>query len=97
MRSELRPLALVYLGLLALLALTVAGSFLPLGHASPAVSFGIAMAKALLIVWFFMGFRREGWAVRLAVLAGLVWLTILLSLTLLDLLTRNWLMPHFGT
>ena len=95
MRSEVRRLAFTFAALLVLLALTVGLSFVPLGNASPAAGFGIAAAKTALIVWFFMGFRGEGWRVRLAVLAGAVWLALLLGLTTLDLGTRGWLMPFF--
>ncbi len=95
MRSEVRRLARTFAALLALLALTVGLSFAPMGKASPAASFGIAGIKAALIAWFFMGFRSEGWPVRLAVLAGAVWLALLLGLTTLELGTRDWLMPFF--
>ncbi|MBE7185722.1 MAG: cytochrome C oxidase subunit IV family protein [Methylobacterium mesophilicum] len=95
MKAELRALLLVYAGLLALLAMTVGASFLSLDGLSPVASFGIAALKTGLIVWFFMNFRAEGWPVRLAALAGFVWLAILLTLLMLDLASRNWLMPFF--
>ena len=81
---------LVWLALLALLALTVGCSFLPLGVAKAGVAYGIAAIKAALILWFFMEMRREGGLARLAAIAAFVWLSILLTLSAADYLTRGW-------
>jgi cytochrome c oxidase subunit 4 len=78
----------VWAGLLALLALTVAASFLPLGPVLPFVSYGIASAKAGLIIWFFMEMRDAAGLQRLALTAGFVWALFLFLLMLADPLTR---------
>ncbi|VWX47348.1 cytochrome C oxidase subunit IV family protein [Novosphingobium sp. 9U] len=87
MTATLR-LVSVWLILLALLATTIAATFLPLGPWSPAVSYGIAVAKAALVLWFFMDMRREGGLPRLAAMAGFIWLTILFTLTFADFVSR---------
>ena len=81
-------LGLVFLGLMALLALTVVGHELPLGGIKPAVGLGIAAVKAMLVAWFFMELRAQPPMVRLFAGAGLLWLAILIALTLNDYLTR---------
>jgi len=85
---RLQPLLWVYLALLALLALTVSASFLPLGGLSPVVSTAIALAKTGLIAWFFMELRSEGWPLRLALMAGLFMCSLLLVMSSIDPVTR---------
>jgi cytochrome c oxidase subunit 4 len=88
--SNLRLILCAWLGLLALLALTIGASFLPLGRALPAVSYGIAMAKAGIVVWLFMELKTRDGLQQLALAAGFVWLAFLLALTSVDALTRGW-------
>jgi cytochrome c oxidase subunit 4 len=82
-------LVLVWAALLALLALTVSASFLPLGAARLAVSYGIATAKAALVLWFFMELRGDKGLTRLAGLAGFAWIALLFTLVAADYLTRT--------
>ena len=82
---------LVWAGLITLLGLTIAASFLPLGPTLPFVSYGIAIAKTALVVWFFMEMRGESGLHRLALGAGAFWVLILLILLACDPLTRGWL------
>lgn len=86
---EVPRLIAVWIALMGLLALTVGASFLPLGPVLPFVSFGIAAAKAGLIVWFFMEMRREDALARLAVAAGFVWLSLMFILIATDVSTRG--------
>jgi cytochrome c oxidase subunit 4 len=79
---------LVWIALMALLALTLAASFVLTGRASLAASLGIATGKAALILWVFMGLREESGLVRLAALGAVVWLMILFGLVLVDYTTR---------
>jgi len=89
MNAVLR-LVLVWAALMVLLAITLGAAFLPLGAARPWIAYGIATAKAALILWYFMELRQEGGLVRLAAIAGFVWLAILFTLTAADYLTRFW-------
>lgn len=83
-----RPFLLVWLVLLALLATTVAASFVLTGASSVTIGLGIAVAKAGLVYWFFMRLSDQRGLIRLAAGAGVSWLLILLSLSLADYLTR---------
>jgi cytochrome c oxidase subunit 4 len=83
-----KRLALVWLALLGLLGLTVAGSYALTGVASAVASLGIAAAKAVLIFWFFMQLRSEKGLVRLFAVGAAVWLMILLVFVTLDTATR---------
>jgi cytochrome c oxidase subunit 4 len=88
--KAVRTILFVWAALLALLALTIAASFAPLGKVLPFVSYGIAAAKTALIVWFFMEMRVRDGLQRIALGAGLVALTTLFVLMLADPLTRGW-------
>lgn len=90
MGKEIRPLIFTWLGLMALLALTVASTFAPIGALKPVVNLAIAFAKAGLIFWMFMHLREQKWLIRIMALAALVWLAILAAMTHADLLTRAW-------
>ncbi len=77
--------------LLALTALTVAVSFVPLGVLHVPVALAIAAAKAVLVVLFFMHVRHSGPISKLVIAVALVWLFILVAGTVDDYLTRSWL------
>lgn len=80
--NEVRRLAAAYVGLLALLALTVASAFADLGGFNSAANLAIAAAKAALIAVLFMQLPRQGVLPRLVVAAVALWLAILFALTL---------------
>jgi len=80
--SEIRKLTLAYLGLMALLALTVGSSFIDLGGFNPALNLAFAAAKAGIIAILFMHLARTEPLARLAVAAAGLWLAILFGLTL---------------
>jgi cytochrome c oxidase subunit 4 len=83
-----KRLAIVWLGLLVLLGLTVASSYSFTGAASAVVSLGIATAKAALIFWFFMQLRDEKGLIRIFAVGAIAWLAILLTLLTIDQATR---------
>lgn len=88
MEQAHKRLAIVWLALLGLLALTVAGSFTFTGAASAVVSFGVAAAKVALIFWFFMQLRTEKGLVRVFAAGAVAWLLILLTMATIDYTTR---------
>lgn len=88
--KAVRTILLVWAALLALLALTIAASFAPLGRVLPFVSYGIAIAKAALVVWIFMELKIRDGLQRIALGLGIVWLGILFVLLFADTLTRGW-------
>ena len=79
---------LVWIGLLILLALTLGSAYLPLGWLNGVVNLAIAVAKALLVMTFFMHLRSSHYMLRIAAAAGFFWLAILIGLSLSDFLTR---------
>jgi cytochrome c oxidase subunit 4 len=87
--GELRTFLLVWLALMALLALTMGVTFLPIGELKAPVNFSIAAVKAGLIAWFFMHLRETKGLVRLFAVGALFWLFLLFALTFADYLTRQ--------
>jgi cytochrome c oxidase subunit 4 len=81
----------VFLALLLLLFATVGGAYLPLGPLHFPVAMTIAAAKAVLIVLFFMHLLHGRRLAALASIAGFLWLGLLITLTLCDYLSREWL------
>ena len=81
----LRVAAALYL----LLGLTVACAFIDMGSFNIVVAMTIAVAKAVLVVLFFMHLRRAGALTRVVACAGALWLLFMCVLTLTDFLTRN--------
>lgn len=87
--TGIRPLILVWAALLVLLGLTVTASFQFSGPASIAASLGIALAKAVLIFWFFMHLREESGLIRLVAIGAAAWMLILFLLAAADFTTRG--------
>lgn len=81
---------LVYLALLALLAATLGVAYIELRGLNTILAIAIACTKALLVILYFMHIRYSSQLTRLYVIAGFVWLAILLGLVLTDYLTRTW-------
>ena len=86
-----RTYVLVCVGLLVLTALTFGIAHVNLGGLNGPVALGIAAAKAALIAAFFMHLRSSWTMTRVAGIAGLLWLAILIVGTMDDILTRGWL------
>jgi cytochrome c oxidase subunit 4 len=83
-----RPLFIVWLALLVLLGLSVAGSFAFAGVTNLALSFGTAAVKAALILWFYMHLREEDGINRLFAVGATAWLIILIGLSTADFAAR---------
>jgi cytochrome c oxidase subunit 4 len=88
MQAQVRFLVLVWVALGALLSLTVGLSFAPLGPFRLGVSLLIAALKAALIYWVYMDLRKADGIVRIAALAALFFLGVLLLMTGLDFSIR---------
>jgi cytochrome c oxidase subunit 4 len=78
----------VWIALMALLALTLASSYVSLGGFNTAVNVAIACCKAGLVALFFMKLRSSDGVVRFAAGIGVVWFLILVGLSLTDLFKR---------
>lgn len=81
----------IFLALLCLTALTTGVAFVDLGaELNTIVALAIAVAKALLVILFFMHVKYSSGLTRIVIVAGFFFLAILVSLTLADVLTRGW-------
>jgi cytochrome c oxidase subunit 4 len=78
----------IWAALMALLAATFLYAFLPDAPLKLAVSLVIAAAKALLIAILFMQLKQATGLVRMAALAGTVWVSFLYLIAFADYLTR---------
>jgi cytochrome c oxidase subunit 4 len=81
----------VWAALIVLTGLTSAVSYLELGEWNIVVALLIALTKASLVAWIFMGVRYSTTLTRLFCVAGLVWLAIMVLITYSDYSTRNWI------
>ena len=82
---------LIVFAALVLLTLTTLGlDLLDLGAWHAPVGLAIAVAKALLVILFFMHVWHSTRTTWLVALGSLAWVAILFGLTLADYLTRQW-------
>ena|SRR5918993_3221600 len=93
MSGHVAPKSMYYAVFAALIvgtALTVGAAFVDLGALNNVVMLAIAIAKALLVVLFFMHVRWSTRLTWLVVASGFFWLLILFGLTMTDYLSRGW-------
>ena len=88
MTGRFRSVWLSWGALVALLAVTTALAYLPLGRAALPAALAVACAKAAVIVLVFMELAKASGLTRIAAGAGLFWLCILLGLPAIDYLNR---------
>jgi cytochrome c oxidase subunit 4 len=86
----------VFAALAALTVLTTAVAYVDLGFFNVIVALTIAVAKALLVVLFFMHLARSRHRTQVVAGAGILWLLILITFTLSDALTRGWIPQPAG-
>jgi len=87
----------VFLALMALTGVTVWASGQDFGALNTGVALGIAVTKATLVVLFFMHVKYGSSLVKLYIVAAIVWLGILISITMSDYASRGWLGPRQST
>jgi cytochrome c oxidase subunit 4 len=78
----------VWLGLLALTALTIKAALLQLGALGMLANLLIASSKASLVIWFFMHLKYEKRLLKLMLLIPIATLTIIIGLTFIDVWYR---------
>lgn len=83
-----RVYIVVWLAMMALLALTVGSAYLPLGWANTPVNLAISVTQAALVMLFSMHLRRAHPLVKVIALIGVFGIAILIILSLFDVLTR---------
>ena len=87
--SSSKRLLLALTGLLGLLALTIGAAYVNLGPFNTVAAMSIALAKAAIIVVFFMEIRKRGPLIWVALATGFFWLAILFALSMSDFITRR--------
>lgn len=81
----------VFAALVVLTLVTTGAALIDLGILNPVVALSIAVAKASLVVLYFMHVRYSPRLTWVFIGMGILWLTILIAFTLSDVLTRGWL------
>jgi cytochrome c oxidase subunit IV len=81
---------LAYVGLLALLALNVGLGYINMGWVNMFVALTIATMQAAILALVLMHGLFEKVLVRLIMAGALLWFMILMTLTMADYITRNW-------
>jgi cytochrome c oxidase subunit 4 len=80
----------IFFALLCLTALTTGVAYIDLGAFNTVIALAIAVVKMLLVVLFFMHVKYSGRLIQVFILAGVLFLAILVAFTLADELTRHW-------
>jgi cytochrome c oxidase subunit IV len=78
----------VWAALLALLLLSLAVAYVPMGRITTAAGIIIAAVKSTLVVVLFMELRTSKPLIQIAVISGLVFLVAMFALILADVLAR---------
>lgn len=79
----------VFGGLIVLTVLTVAVAFLDLGPLDVPVAIGIATAKAILVVMFFMALKYDNPVNALTFTIGIIMVVVFIGVTMLDTAFRG--------
>jgi cytochrome c oxidase subunit 4 len=85
---------LIFLALMVGTGLTWWVATIDLGAMNNVIMLTIAVTKATLVVLFFMHVKYSNRLTWTVIIASLFWLAIMLSLTMNDYFTRDWL--HYG-
>lgn len=85
-----RVYTLVFVALVALTGLTVVAANHDFGALNTPLALGIASAKALLVILFFMHVKYADRLTWVVVASGFVMLAFLLIITLADYSSRGW-------
>ncbi len=88
-RQPVKTYVWSWVGLIALLALTLGSAFIPMGLFNGVVNLAIAALKALVVAVFFMHLRHASGLLRLAAVIGLFMLGLLVVLSSADYATRH--------
>jgi cytochrome c oxidase subunit 4 len=88
--TSIRTFTSIWVALLILTCITVGVAYLNLGAFSIVVALVIATIKSLLVALFFMEVRYSPAITKIVILAGILWLLIMLLLSLTDFASRSW-------
>jgi cytochrome c oxidase subunit 4 len=79
----------VWLALLALLAISAGSAYVPLGPFNAAINLAVAAVMVFLLAVWLMNLRLSNALVRLIAASGLFWLIFMFVLTFTDYFSRN--------
>ncbi len=82
---------LIFGALMVLTGVTVWAAFQDFGTFNTIVALAIAVLKASLVILYFMHVRYSSSLVRVAAVAGFIWLFILIGFTVSDVISRGWI------
>jgi len=80
----------VFVALIIGTGLTVWIAYFDFGFMNTFIALTVAVAKASLVVWYFMGVRYNTPLTKVVVVAGFFWLLIMFGLGMADYATRPW-------
>lgn len=86
--TSYKTLALVLALLLVLTGVTVAVSYVDMGFFNVPIALLIASVKATIVLLFFMHLKHEGMAIVVSFTSTVVFLSIMISFTFLDVAFR---------
>ena len=89
--TPIRIYVMVFAILMVGTALTVWAAYLDLEPFNDLIAMVIAVTKATFVVLYFMHVRHSTRLTKITVVAGFLWLAILVALTLSDYFTRGFL------
>jgi cytochrome c oxidase subunit 4 len=78
-----------FVGLIVLATLSLFLSFLHWPAGDLVISLGIAVVKALGVLWFFMHLAEQRFTYRFTVLISVLFVALLMGLTVVDVATRH--------
>lgn len=80
----------IFIALLFFTGLTTGVAYIDLGVFNTVVALAIAGVKMLLVMLFFMGIKYSPRLFKLVIVAAFFWLALLITFTLCDEFSRNW-------
>jgi cytochrome c oxidase subunit 4 len=80
----------VFGALLVGTGLTVGAAYLELGVLNPIVALGIACAKAVIVILFFMHVKYQSKLIKMTVGAGFFTFLVLVMMSMCDYVSRAW-------
>jgi cytochrome c oxidase subunit 4 len=81
---------LVFGALLVGTALTVIAAYIDLGFMNPVIALGIACAKAVIVILFFMHVKYQSRLIKMTISLGFLTFLSLIMMTMLDYFSRAW-------
>jgi cytochrome c oxidase subunit IV len=81
----------IFFSLLVLTGITVWVAGQDFGALNTPIALTVAVIKATLVVWYFMGLRYNTPLIKVTAVAGFLWLFIMFGITMSDYISRPWL------